>query len=46
MTGDRDGQTAGKANLLVRAVDGILGSPSIRQLGQLDPGGYREQGAS
>jgi hypothetical protein len=26
MTGDRDGQAAGKATLLVRAVDGILGT--------------------
>jgi hypothetical protein len=37
MTGDHHGQAAGMASLLVRAVDGILGTHTQRQIGDLLP---------
>jgi hypothetical protein len=35
MTGDHHGRTAGRATLLVRAADGILGTHRIERLGSL-----------
>jgi len=37
MTGDHHGQTAGTATLLVRALDGIIGSARVQRHGQVGP---------